>query len=143
VGNAAELASVLHGLNQALCGKFQHHCVTAAYAFVDLEKRSLTYAGAGHPPMLLWGGASKSVRDISENGLFLGKFDFATYTSVEIPLMAGDWGLLYTDGISETTNAADVGFGTGRLRQFLARGPPRITQKSHRPRASHRMMVGT
>jgi serine phosphatase RsbU (regulator of sigma subunit) len=120
--HAADPASVLDGLNQALCGKFQHHYVTAAYAFVDLEKRSLTYAGAGHPPMLLWSGTSAGVRDISENGLFLGKFDFATYSSVEVPLLPGDWGLLYTDGISETTNAADVEFGTGRFREFLASG---------------------
>jgi len=119
-GHAADPASVLHGLNQALCGKFQHHYVTAAYAFVDLENHSLTYAGAGHPPMLLWGGASAGVRDISENGLFLGKFDFAIYSSVQVPLRPGEWGLLYTDGISEATNTADVEFGTGRFREFLA-----------------------
>ena len=118
--HAAEPARVLQGLNQALCGKFQHHYVTAAYALVDMEKRTLTYAGAGHPPLLLWGGTSAGVRDISENGLFLGRFDFATYSSVEVPLAPGDWGLLYTDGISETTNVAQVEFGTERFRQFLA-----------------------
>src|SRR5690349_12416135 len=86
-------AQVLQGLNQALCGKFQHHYVTAAYLFVDMEKRTLTYAGAGHPPLLMWGAASTSVRDVTENGLFLGKFDFATYSSVELPLAPGDRGL--------------------------------------------------
>jgi len=80
--HAFDPAKVLHGLNQTLCGKFQHHFITAAYAFVDMEKRTLTYAGAGHPPLLLWGGASVGVRDISENGLFLGRFNFATYSSV-------------------------------------------------------------
>ena len=118
--NAADPAKLLQGLNQALCGKFQHHYVTAAYAFVDMEKRTLTYAGAGHPPLLLWGGTSAGVREISENGLFLGRFDFATYSSVEVPLAPGDWGLLFTDGISETTNDAQVEFGTERFRQFLA-----------------------
>ena len=117
--NAAHPARVLQGLNQALCGKFQHHYVTAAYAFFDMEKRILTYAGAGHPPFLLWHGTSGPVRDISENGLFLGKFDCATYSSVDIPLAPGDWGLLYTDGIPETTNAAQVEFGEERFRQFL------------------------
>lgn len=117
---AADPARVLNGLNQSLCGKFQHHYVTAAYAFVDTEKRTLTYAGAGHPPLLLWGGNSTGVRDISENGLFLGRFDFATYSSVEVPIAPGDWGLLYTDGISETVNAADVEFGAQRFREFLA-----------------------
>jgi serine phosphatase RsbU (regulator of sigma subunit) len=120
VDHAADPARVLQGLNQALCGKFRHHYVTAAYAFVDMEKSTLTYAAAGHPPLLLWGGTSTGVRDISENGLFLGRFDFATYSSVDIPLVPEHWALLYTDGIPETTNAAQVEFGTKRFRQFLA-----------------------
>jgi len=117
---ADDPAKVLLGLNQALCGKFQHHYVTAAYAFVDMEKRALKYAGAGHPPLLLCGETSAGVRDISENGLFLGMFKFATYSSVEVPLAPGDWGLMYTDGIPETTNTAQVEFGAERFRQFLA-----------------------
>src|ERR1700751_4688678 len=118
--NAADPAKVLLGLNQTLCGKFQHHFVTAAYLFVDMEKRTLTYAGAGHPPLLLWGGASAGVRAIEENGLFLGKLDFAQYSSVEVPLEAGSWGLLYTDGIAETTDPAGTEFGAERFREFLA-----------------------
>jgi sigma-B regulation protein RsbU (phosphoserine phosphatase) len=116
--HAADPAQVLLGLNQALCGKFQHHYVTAAYLFVDMQKRTLTYAGAGHPPLLLRDG--KRVRDVAENGLFLGRFPFATYSSVELPLTAGDRALLYTDGIAETTNPAGVEFGTDCLKQFLA-----------------------
>src|SRR5215469_16619961 len=118
--HAADPARVLHGLNQALCGKFQHHYVTAAYVYVDMEKRTLKYAGAGHPPLLMWGGASNGVREVTENGLFLGKFDFATYSSVEVPLALGDRGLLYTDGISETNNPQGVEFGTEYFRKFLA-----------------------
>ena len=120
VAYAADPAKVLLGLNQALCGKFQVHFVTAAYLFVDMEKRTLTYAGAGHPPLLLWGGKSEGVRAIEENGLFLGKFDFAQYSSVEVPLEAGGWGLLYTDGIAETTDPAGTEFSAGRFREYLA-----------------------
>jgi serine phosphatase RsbU (regulator of sigma subunit) len=118
-GHADDPARVLHGLNQALCGKFQHHYVTAAYAFVDMERRKLTYAGAGHPPLLMWGAASPHVRDVLENGLFLGKFAFATYSSIEVPLSPGDRGLLYTDGVSETNNPEGAEFGSERLRPFL------------------------
>ena len=117
--HAGDPAQVLQGLNQALCGKFQHHYVTAAYAFVDMEKRTLTYAGAGHPPMLLWGAGQPGVRDVIENGLFLGKFGFATYSSIEVPLTPGDRGLLYTDGVSETNNREGAEFGSERFRQFL------------------------
>jgi len=117
--HADDPAQVLKGLNQALCGKFQHHYVTAAYAFVDMEKRTLTYAGAGHPPLLLRGAGSPGVRDVTENGLFLGMFDFATYSSVKVLLAPGDRCLLYTDGISETNNPEGAEFGSERFRHFL------------------------
>src|SRR5271169_1346495 len=52
--HASDPGRVLGGLNQALCGKFQRNFVTAAYLFVDLENLVISYAGAGHPPMLLW-----------------------------------------------------------------------------------------
>jgi serine phosphatase RsbU (regulator of sigma subunit) len=118
--DAADPAQLPLGLNQALCGKFQYHYVTAAYLFVDMQKRTLTYAGGGHPPLFLRDGSFKGVRDVVENGLFLGKFLFATYSSVELPLKAGDRALLYPDGIPETTNRAGVEFGTDCLKQFLA-----------------------
>jgi phosphoserine phosphatase RsbU/P len=116
---AAEPERVLAGLNQALCGKFQHHYVTASYAYFDMERRTLTYAGAGHPPLLLWGPTREGVQDVIENGLFLGKFDFATYSAVELPVLPGDRILLYTDGIPETENPAQVAFGDDRFRQVL------------------------
>ena len=59
------------------------------------------------------------MRAVEENGLFLGKFPQAAYSSVELPLKAGDWALLYTDGIPETTNPSQIEFGTDRFRQFL------------------------
>jgi len=61
-----------------------------------------------------------AVRGEEENGLFLGKFDFATYSSVELPLLVGEFGLLYTDGIAETNNPDEVEFGAERFRPFLA-----------------------
>lgn len=120
VSHASDPAEVLSGLNQTLCGKFEHHYVTAAYVFVDMEKSVLTYAGAGHPPLLLWGKSSPNVRDVQENGLFLGKFPWATYSSLDLPIQAGDWCLLYSDGIPETPNHSEIEFGTERFRQVLA-----------------------
>jgi serine phosphatase RsbU (regulator of sigma subunit) len=116
--HAADPAQLLLGLNQALCGKFQRHYVTAAYLFLDMLKGTLRYAGAGHPPLLLW-SRSEGVRAVEENGLFLGKFPQAAYSFVELPLTAGDWALLYTDGIPETTNPSQTEFGADRFKQFL------------------------
>src|SRR5262245_28712942 len=52
VDHASEPGQVLSGLNKALCGKFTENFVTAAYIYVDLEKKLLRYAGAGHPPVV-------------------------------------------------------------------------------------------
>jgi phosphoserine phosphatase RsbU/P len=119
VANASNPARVLSGLNHALCGKFEHNFVTAAYVYVDMEKMTLTYAGAGHPPLLFWVKSSGSVKEVLENGLFLGMFPEATYESLQFPIAVGDRGILYTDGIPETKNPVEVEFGTGRLKQFM------------------------
>jgi serine phosphatase RsbU (regulator of sigma subunit) len=116
---ARDPAAVLSGLNQALCGKFQGHYVTAAYALVDMEKRSICYAGAGHPPLLLRNRSTGSTREITENGLFLGAFLKATYSAVEVPFKEGDWGVLYTDGILEATDPSKQEFGADRFKLFL------------------------
>jgi serine phosphatase RsbU (regulator of sigma subunit) len=117
--HACDPAQVLSGLNEALYGKFQGHYVTAAYALIDTEQRTLRYAGAGHPPLLLREHSSGEVRRILENGLFLGFFPAATYSTVETPFREGDRVVLYTDGISEMMNAEEEQFGESRLRLFI------------------------
>ena len=118
---ACDPAGVLSGLNDALCGKFQGHYVTAAYALIDTEKQTISYAGAGHPPLLVRSRCSGSTRQVLENGLFLGYFPEATYSAVEVPFKEGDWCVLYTDGIAEMTNPSEEQFGTNRLQLFLER----------------------
>jgi phosphoserine phosphatase RsbU/P len=117
--HAHDSAQVLRGLNRALCGKFEEHFVTAAYLFVDLERGVLRYSAAGHPPMFLSSRSSGAVRQIEENGVMLGMFPEAEYTSVEIPCGPGERCLLYTDGVFEAHNAAQQEYGKVRCEEFL------------------------
>ena len=117
--HAFDPARVLVGLNQSLCGKFRPHYVTVAYLFVDLEKNVVSYAGAGHPPVLFWRKREGMARELMENGLFLGPFAEATFSSIQVPLEAGDRWFLYTDGILEFKSPAGEEFGRDRLRQFI------------------------
>jgi sigma-B regulation protein RsbU (phosphoserine phosphatase) len=119
--HASDPAKVLSGLNQALCGKFEQNFVTAAYVFMDLEKNSMSYAGAGHPPLLIWRKSSGSASEVLENGLVLGQFPEETYTTVELSLDGGDRSVLYTDGIPETKNPSDEEFGTSGFIRFMDR----------------------
>jgi len=116
---ALDPAAVLTGLNQTLCGKFQGHYVTAAYALVDLERKTICYAGAGHPPLVLRDRSAGNTCEIAENGLFLGSFPKAVYTAVETRFAEGDWGVLYTDGVLEATDPSAQEFGPDRLKRFL------------------------
>jgi serine phosphatase RsbU (regulator of sigma subunit) len=106
-------------LNRSLCGNFEAHFVTAAYLFVDLGKSLVHYSAAAHPPLLLASGTAGKVQEIEENGLMLGMFPEAVYSSVEIRVGPGDRCLLYTDGILEAKNAAREEFGSPRCKQFL------------------------
>jgi serine phosphatase RsbU (regulator of sigma subunit) len=112
-------AAVLTGLNTALCGKFQRHFITAAYVLIDTEKRRVRYAGAGHPPLLLREQQTGGARQAVQNGLILGWLPGATYSAAEASFQEGDWLLLYTDGIPETTNSADEQYGEERMQAFL------------------------
>ena len=117
--NAHDPARVLTGLNRSLCGKFEDHFVTAAYLFVDLEKSLLRYSAAGHPPLMLASRSAGEVREFEENGLMLGMFPEAAYSSVEIRVGPGDRCLLYTDGVFEAKNTAQEEFGKLRCKDFL------------------------
>jgi serine phosphatase RsbU (regulator of sigma subunit) len=117
--NASDPARVLAGLHQALCGKFQHDFVTAVYVFVDMEKRSMSYAGAGHPPLLLWRTSTQSAVEVVENGLPLGLFPGATYSVGQIQVEPGDRVVLYTDGILETESPSEKEFGMDLFKRFL------------------------
>jgi sigma-B regulation protein RsbU (phosphoserine phosphatase) len=118
--HASEPGRVLAGLNDALCGKFSRHFVTAAYVFVDMEKNCMSYAGAGHPPLLLRHGLTGSTSEVSQNGLLLGHFPKEIYSSVQIPVEPDDRAILYTDGILETSDPSQEMLGVDRFKRFLA-----------------------
>jgi sigma-B regulation protein RsbU (phosphoserine phosphatase) len=110
---------VLSGLNRSLCGRFKHHFVTAAYVFVDMEKKSMSYAGAGHPPLLLWRASTGSATEVLQNGLLLGFCTEEAYPAVEFPVEPGDKVVLYTDGILEARSPSEQEFGIDLFKGFL------------------------
>lgn len=119
VAHASDPAKVLSGLNRALCGKFTQNFVTAAYLYVDLERRLVRYAGAGHPPVMHFRPSTGKTDKVLENGLILGVFDEASYTALEHPLEPGDRHVLYTDGILEAASPDAEFYGEDRLMRFM------------------------
>ena len=117
--HADDPARVLAGINQVLCGKLESDFVTAGYLFMDTERQSATYAGAGHPPLFLWRGSEQKVYEYRQKGVILGQFEDARYQSIDLELKSGDRFLLYTDGIIEATNASGEIFGWDHFKKFI------------------------
>jgi phosphoserine phosphatase RsbU/P len=116
--HAATPERLMAGVNEALCGSTQGQFVTAAYVYLDAERGELCYAAAGHPPMLLL--RQGQVSAIEENGLLMGVFSSAAYSSTKRALAKGDRLLLYTDGVFEAANGSEEEFGQERLSKLLA-----------------------
>jgi len=114
---AADPAKFLLGMNRVLHGNTQSQFVTAAYVYVDSTAGVLRYSAAGHPPMLLLHDGE--VEEIVENGLMLGAFDFASYSTVSRAVGKGDRLLLYTDGLIEASNDDGEFYGRETLIEML------------------------
>ena len=55
--NLDDPAHVLTQINRILQGKIEASFVTACSLFLDVTHGKVRYAGAGHPPPLLWGSS--------------------------------------------------------------------------------------
>ncbi len=89
--------------------------VTAVYGVLDLDNGSFTYVNAGHNPPLWVSRASSTVQKLTRTGIALGVTEQPNISEETIQLAAGDFILLYTDGLSEAFSADDEMFGEARL----------------------------
>jgi sigma-B regulation protein RsbU (phosphoserine phosphatase) len=112
-------AAILSGLATMLRGNLGGQYVTAACATINRKARTITYAGAGHPPSVLVRSEQRDSLLLDQNGLFLGPFPHATYDDMSVPFRKGDRLLLYTDGITEARDFSGEEFGRERLQKFL------------------------
>jgi sigma-B regulation protein RsbU (phosphoserine phosphatase) len=116
---ASNPARVLAGINQILCGKLDSDFVTAGYLFIDTDNNTATYAGAGHPPLLLWRESEQKIYEYREKGIILGQFEDSRYQNIALSLKSGDRFFLYTDGIIEAANTAGELYGWARFKEFI------------------------
>ena len=102
---------------------------------VDLEARTLTYARAGHCPLIYMPGpysTPRQVQILAPDGLVLGlqiddgQMFRRLLEEVTMPLGPGDLFVLFTDGITEAMNPAGDCFGEQRLGAL-------IQQQAHLP----------
>jgi serine phosphatase RsbU (regulator of sigma subunit) len=91
---------ILSALNQLLCHQPTNAAATAVVARYHPDTRTLTWARAGHPPMVLanQGGVGSLWHPA---GTMLGVYPDATYAHATFEVHSGDLLLMYTDGFVE------------------------------------------
>ena len=106
--------------NEKLCENNESGMfVTAWMGILDITTGNLQFANAGHNPPLLKrvNGAFEYLK--TRAGFVLAGMDGVRYRAGEITVSPGDRLFLYTDGVSEATNAENKLYGEDRLIHFM------------------------
>jgi sigma-B regulation protein RsbU (phosphoserine phosphatase) len=116
---ADDPARVLSAMNLILCSHVERTFVTAIYAVIDSDRGTITFANAGHPPLLI-GRHNNHVDESSKHGFMLGFLPAAQYENDQLRLQDGDCVLFYTDGVPETRNPKGEFLDDEGVRSWLA-----------------------
>jgi sigma-B regulation protein RsbU (phosphoserine phosphatase) len=93
--------------------------LSAVYVMLDLESGRATYANAGHNRPLWIRAAHNQIVELMASGIILGAFEDISVEEASVTVAPGDALVLYTDGVTEATNAHEELFGKQRLLDVL------------------------
>jgi len=119
----SSLGEIVAGMNKYACTNSQSglRFTTAFLAEFDPLTRELKYINAGHNNPILR-RTSGAIEYLVAGGLPLGIRAEAPYESGSTVLQAGDWLVIFTDGLIEALNERGEEYGEPRLLQTLHSG---------------------
>lgn len=100
--------------------------VTAFVALVDTRTGTCRYANAGHPPALL-ADHDNTVHELDPTGPLLGVFS-SSWTTATTQMGPGAKLAVYTDGLTEARDDAEVFYGTERFAQLVVTLPCEVAE---------------
>jgi len=116
---AQPLEQMMALANRLFCqGTIDGQFATLVAGRADARGR-MELAGAGHPPALLL--RRSGISRIESGGFPLGMFGESHFPSQALEFAPGDTLLFYSDGVTESRNAAGEEYGVERLAQFSER----------------------
>jgi serine phosphatase RsbU (regulator of sigma subunit) len=121
-------APAANELNSLLCAAgIEEKFITLSLSVLNVEKRLLTIASAGHLPVLVRRGDG-TIEEIGEEiaGFPLGIIPESNYQQAEIPLSVGDVVVIYSDGVTDARNLREELYHTSenpRLHRRLGESP--------------------
>ena len=105
--------------------------VTILYVVYDPETGSMTYASGGHCAPLVVHADGSSTELSHTDGVVLGLAANLDYIQREAVLQRGETLIMFSDGVSEATNAGREEFGTERLRALFEGAAPNSAQEAN------------
>lgn len=116
--HARHPAKMLTALNQNLCSNIQDNYITALYAVIDTNTKTITASSAGHwPPLLI--SKQGSITAAIPKAFPIGWVDSLEYQEIQISYRPHDKLILYTDGIIDVKNDDRQIFGLQRLMEYI------------------------
>ena len=111
---------VFTSANEKLCeGNDAGMFVTAWMGLLNVRTGLVTFANAGHNPPLVRHGDGSFTYLKSRPGFVLAGMEGIRYRKNELQLQPGDMLYLYTDGVTEATDASNELYGENRLAALL------------------------
>jgi sigma-B regulation protein RsbU (phosphoserine phosphatase) len=92
------------------------------FAILDTAQGTLTFARAGHEPLIAYSRTADSMRLLAPDGIALGlvpEGEFSVLCDQALTLDEGDVAVLYTDGVVEARNRKEKEYGPDRLLEVL------------------------
>lgn len=121
--HATSPRAVLERVNQTVFADTRERVfITMIFAILDLSRRCLTFARAGHEPLIAYSRSSRGMRLLAPDGIALGLVDdrlFSVIRDQEVPLEEGNVVVLYTDGVIEAMDEHDREYGQERFLEML------------------------
>jgi sigma-B regulation protein RsbU (phosphoserine phosphatase) len=120
IGNDLKISRTIERLNRILNkSRLTTKFVSLFYAEFEAQGEVL-YVNAGHPAPLHLASRGNAFHELAPTGMVLGPTANATYGRRGFRMEPGDLVILYTDGITEATDAKGHEFGAGRLKRIVA-----------------------
>jgi sigma-B regulation protein RsbU (phosphoserine phosphatase) len=116
----ARPAHLLAEINRIIPGMFEGYFVTASACVIDAAAGTLTFAQAGHPPLLLR-NHDGAVSQLLISALPLGLLGSESYEDRTVPLPRGTAVVFYSDGVTDALCTPETS-GTQALTSVVARG---------------------
>ena len=98
--------------------------ISLVYLIIDTQNNMVTYARAGHEPIILYHQKKSECEIIKPEGIVLGMDDGPFFNNslreVSFQMTPGDVLVLYTDGITEAVNGKNEEFGLNNLMDAIS-----------------------